>query len=255
MKNKKFTVVIVDENLTYIKKISQSLSLFPVICIVGSTQNASRGKELILNLQPDLLFIDASFEDQSGFELLNSLEERLTWPMQIIIYAAYEKYLLEALRASAFDFLIKPYEEEEFQTVMNRFFKHATKVHTQSTLRDELLQIIPSKRSFLIATVTGYQMIQQDHIGYFEYMPNRRQWSVLLFDQSRLHLKRNTSADDILKYAPTFNRISHHQIINLNYLSAIEGKDCKLLHPFHHETSLFISRFYLKELQEKLETI
>ena len=70
-----------------------------------------------------------------------------------------------------------------------------------------------------------------------------------------LCLKRGTSAENILGYSQLFFQISQSTIVNINYLAAIDGKNCTMLPPFDSSTNLKISRNYLKKLQEKLNLI
>ncbi len=38
----------------------------------------------------------------------------------VVFYSAFDKYMIEALRASAFDFLLKPYQQEELELIVGR---------------------------------------------------------------------------------------------------------------------------------------
>ena len=40
-------------------------------------------------------------------------------PMELIVvfYSAFDKYMIDALRASAFDFLLKPYQQAELEQI------------------------------------------------------------------------------------------------------------------------------------------
>ncbi|ADQ80581.1 response regulator receiver protein [Paludibacter propionicigenes WB4] len=254
MKDQKYTVVIIDDEKNCIANIRHSLKEFPELLLVGTTQSTDTGKKLIVEQQPDLLFLDVEMPEQSGLELLDELQERISWPMQVVFYTAYEKYLLDALRASAFDFLLKPYQESELRLVMNRFFKSATQAQVHNYFHETLAQLLPINESFMIATPTGYQKLGLKQIGYFQHQKDKKQWEAVLTDQTQLPLKRTTTGDDILKYSTSFVQINQHQIINLDYLSFIEGKSCLLLPPFQ-AMPLEISRKYMKGLQEKFELI
>ena len=254
MKDHKYTVAIIDDEKNCIANIRHSLKEFPELLLVGTTQSTDTGKKLILEQQPDLLFLDVEMPEQSGLELLDELQERISWPIQVVFYTAYEKYLLDALRASAFDFLLKPYQESEFRLVMNRFFKSATQAQVHNYFHETLAQLLPINESFMIATPTGYQKLGLKQIGYFQHQKDKKQWEAVLTDQTQLPLKRTTTGDDILKYSTSFVQINQHQIINLDYLSFIEGKSCLLLPPFQ-AMPLEISRKYMKGLQEKFELI
>jgi two-component system LytT family response regulator len=255
MKNNKYTVVIIDDEAICTNNLLRSLSEYSELFIVGTAQTSDKGKALILKQRPDLIFLDVELPKQSGLELLTEIREEITWPLQVIFYTAYEKYLLEALRISAFDFLLKPYEQEEIQLVLNRFFKQGIKEQTTGSFQNSIVQLNQANHMFLIATITGFQKLRLDQIGYFEYIKEKKQWLVVLNDQSHLQLKRNTKAEDILNYALSFIQINQKHIINLDYLSNIDDKICRLYPPFHKEDSFVISRTFLKALQDRYEII
>lgn len=254
MKDSKYTVVIIDDDKNCIANIRHSLKEFPELLLVGTVQTIDSGKKLILEQRPDLLFLDVEMPEQTGLELLDELQERISWPMQVVFYTAYEKYLLDALRASAFDFLLKPYQESEFRLVMNRFFKSATQAQVHNYFHETLAQLLPINESFMVATPTGYQKLCLKQIGYFQHSKDKKQWEAVLTNQTSLPLKRATVAIDILNYSDSFIQINQYQIINIDYLSIVEGKRCLLLPPFQ-AMSLEISRKFMKKLQEKFELI
>ena len=255
MKNNKYTAVIIDDEALCIENLLSSLNGYSELLIAGTARTADKGKELIMELHPDLLFLDVELSNQSGIELLSGLSEEITWPMQVVFYTAYEKYLLEALRVSAFDYLLKPFEQDELELVMSRFFNQVLKEQAQSSFQTSISQLSQTNNTYLIATVSGFQKLRPDQIGYFEYLKEKKQWFVVLTNYSRLQLKRNTKAEDIINYSPVFVQINQGQIINLDYLSMIDDKICLLFPPFHKEQNLLISRAFLKALQEKYELI
>jgi len=250
----KYTVVIIDDEAICIENIRRSISCFPELKNAGTALTPVVGKKLILEQHPDLLFLDVEMPEQTGLELLSDLCDRISWPMQVVFHTAYEKYLLDALRVSAFDFLLKPYEEDEFQAVIDRFFKEAAKGRSHSHFHQTLAQLIPGNESFIITTVTGYQKLCLKQIGYFQHKKDKKQWEAALTDQTQVQLKRATTAEDILNHSASFIQINQHQIINIDYLSIIESKTCHLLPPFQ-TISLEISRKFMKELQDKFELI
>lgn len=67
----------------------------------------------IHRLQDDL----ATLED---FEVLQSLRDEIPMDLIVVFYSAFDKYMIDALRASAFDFLLKPYQQDEFELVVDR---------------------------------------------------------------------------------------------------------------------------------------
>jgi len=248
---KNHTVVIIDDESRDITNLSQSLEKIEKIELVGTAQNAEEGKEVILKTKPDLIFLDIEMPRINGIEMLRELKNAISWHLHVVFYTSYNKYLLEALRESAFDYLLKPYTECEFELVINRFLKHTEFTEQQTPFRDSISTLFSQKNpQFLITTIKGYISLKVNEIGYFEYIKEKRHWMVILGEQV-IQLKKNTSAEDILKLNSTFTQISQQQIINISYLQAIEGKRCVMIHPFERASNLVISRFFFSSVQER----
>jgi DNA-binding LytR/AlgR family response regulator len=124
-----------------------------------------------------------------------------------------------------------------------------------NSARLELTSRVFLQQSFMVATATGFQLLRLNQLIYFEYLTDKKQWTVFLTDQTRLALKRTTVAEDILGYSQNFIRINQQHIINLEYLVGIKGRSCQLSLLSGHEDQLIISRSYLKALQERIEVI
>ena len=78
---------------------------------------------MIDKLRPDILFLDVELPDMKGIELLEQINSCVTWNMQVIFYTAYDKYMINAIRESAFDYLLKPIDRKELECIITRFLK------------------------------------------------------------------------------------------------------------------------------------
>ena len=221
--------------------------------VKGIAGNGAKGKKMIMELHPDLLFLDVELPDTLGLNLLSEIREDILWDMKVVFYTSYDKYLLQALRESAFDFLLKPFEAEDLKVIMDRYRKamSSTSLPLLPSFASSISALMPQQGMFMISTVTGFKLLRLEEIGFFEYLKDKRQWQVVLFNQTCLNLKRNTKAEDIISYSQAFVQISQSAIVNVNYLAMIDGKCCQLYPPFHDKNDLIISRSYLKELQER----
>ena len=108
--------------------------------------------------------------------------------------------------------------------------------------------------TFIIASVTGLRIVRSSQILCFEYPKHQKQWVVVLTDGTKLPLKHNTVANDILEYSTSFTRINHQCIINLNHLLKIEDNKC-VLTVETDSPKLIVSRNYLKCIQETIRMI
>lgn len=248
----KYKVVIVDDERTAIDALRRELEPYREFEVKGIAGNGAKGKKMIMDLHPDLLFLDVELPDILGLNLLSEIRDDVLWDMKVVFYTSYDKYLLQALRESAFDFLLKPFEPKELEVIIERYRKSMTSVLTPPpSFASSVSAVMPQQGMFMISTVTGFKLLRLEEIGFFEYLKDKRQWQVVLFNQTRLNLKRNTKAEDIISYSSVFVQISQSAIINVNYLAMIDGKCCQLYPPFHDKGDLVISRSFLKELQER----
>ncbi|WP_320052515.1 response regulator transcription factor [uncultured Acetobacteroides sp.] len=252
---RKFNVVIVDDEDFHVKILRDSLSKYDSIQITGEAETPTTAKKVILAQRPDLLFLDVELPGTTGLELLREMRDQIDWSMQVVFYTSYEKYLLEALRSSAFDYLLKPFDADDLNVVMSRFFEYAQSNRTSLSFRSSLSQLLPGDSTFMVATITGFQILHLEQIGFFTYVNERKQWAVHLSDQSQQFLRRHTNSKDILNHSSSFVAISQNQIINISYLAMIQGKQCKLYPPFDWANDLTISRAYFSALQEKFSFI
>ena len=248
----KYKVVIVDDERTAIDALRRELGAYQELEIKGTANNGAKGKKMIMELRPDLLFLDVELPDVLGLNLLSEMRDEVLWDMKVVFYTSYDKYLLQALRESAFDFLLKPFSAEDLKVVIDRYRKAVrSAVVAPPSFASSIIALMPQQGMFMISTVTGFKLLRLEEIGYFEYLKDKRQWQVALFNQTRLNLKRNTKAEDIIGYSQAFIQISQSAIVNVNYLAMIDGKCCQLYPPFHDKSDLVISRSFLKGLQDR----
>lgn len=249
MKKEKYNVVIIDDEDLCINNLCNSLEKDERFEVVATEKKPEIGKKMIMNVHPDLLFVDIEMPTMSGLDLVRSIKEEVSWEMQVVFYTAFDKYLLEALRESAFDYLLKPYQEEELKTVLKRFINHTENTAQKGTFDEQVSNLYSTKKSgFLITTVRGYQMIKTEDVGYFEYNTLKRLWHIVLRDKM-VNIKRGTTSADLIHLSENFIQVNQHQIINTNYLDTIENKKCKLVAPFD-EKEFLISRKYQQDVED-----
>jgi len=71
------------------------------------------------NDEPDLLFMDIQLADGISFEILEQIK-----PSSAIIFTtAYDEYMLRAFKQNSVDYLLKPIEDEELETAIEKFLQ------------------------------------------------------------------------------------------------------------------------------------
>ena len=105
-----YKVIVVDDDEMAAEALAFELEKKPEFSLDGIARNARQGKKLIAAVRPDLLFLDVEMPEMTGMELLRDIRDSIIWNMKVVFYTAYDKYMIEAIRESAFDYLLKPFQ-------------------------------------------------------------------------------------------------------------------------------------------------
>jgi len=249
-------VIIVDDDTGSIKRLSEDLAAFPDVEVVAISNSPEKAQKIIISEQPDILFLDVEMPGMTGIELLKRIQPELHADIKVVFYTAYNKYLLEALRASAFDFLLKPYTMEELKIIIDRYRSSVTKTagNFEQSLRKLLGQ---DKNIFAIQTVSGLVMVICERVLLFDYSKELRCWQISLNDNGKPQkLRQNVTANELLSFNRAFVQISQECIVNLNYVSTIQNGSlsCRF-YPPHNEIVRTASRRYYQKIKEKFQII
>jgi len=251
-------VAIIDDHNENIDSLRDHLSFFPDVEVCGSATRYMQARQLLLEQKPDLVFLDVEMPCKNGFELLNEVREAGS-RFSVVFYTAYDKYMIQALRESAFDFILKPVDHEELKSVIKRFNEHR-KSETE-TIAPQLFQgRVGAPEMIALPTFVGIRFVDINRILMFTTTKTgileKPVWEAKLIDGSAIRLANGLSADKIAHFAfkDRFFQINQSCILNLSFLSVVEYKthQCVLLPPFD-KISLTISRSSLAKFKEKFE--
>lgn len=92
----------------------------PEIGEVMVCNDSRQAAEKIHDFQPGLVFLDIQMPHLNGFEVLEKIPNK---NFKIIFTTAYNEYAIQAIRYSAFDYLLKPVDIEELQAAVHRFLE------------------------------------------------------------------------------------------------------------------------------------
>ena len=111
------TIIVDDESLAR-RLISTSLKGIPEIEIIAECANGREAVAVVLELEPDLMFLDINMPGLNGFGVIKKIQPELL-PM-VIFCTAHERYALDAFDLHAVDYIVKPIHEERLQLAVKR---------------------------------------------------------------------------------------------------------------------------------------
>jgi len=103
------TIAIDDEPLA-LQLITGYISRTPFLEFKGGFDNPLDAMEYISKEQIALIYLDIQMPDLSGIEFIRTLKEK----PKIIFTTAFAKYALEGFKLEVVDYLLKPFNYEEF---------------------------------------------------------------------------------------------------------------------------------------------
>ncbi|SMC78687.1 two-component system, CitB family, response regulator/two-component system, CitB family, response regulator DcuR [Desulfocicer vacuolatum DSM 3385] len=103
--------------------------------VVGIALNLGEALEMVTLLDPDLLLLDLYLPDGHGMDILHQLRGQGKAVDVILITAARNvDTVQQALRAGAFDYLVKPVIFSRFERAMNSFIAYHSQLRQGQTL-------------------------------------------------------------------------------------------------------------------------
>lgn len=254
MNTRVITAIIVDDEINAIQNLSEDLSAYADIDILEATTSALKAQKSIVKLQPNLLFIDVEMPKINGIELLQEIRPYVHSDMYVVFYSAFDKYMLDALRASAFDYLLKPYQPDELKQIINRVRKKFDQ--NTNSFEQSMRRLLSDDCKFALQTMTSLLLLRRSEILYFRYLDDIRCWQVTLTNMEHHRIRMTIKAKEILNLSQSFIRINSNCILNIEYLSSIENNTlrCVLYAPFSH-LEIMASRRYYSKIKEGLEIL
>ena len=173
------------------------------------------------NEHPDLIFLDIQLSDGLSFEIFDAVKVKSA----IIFTTAFDEYALQAFKLNSIDYLLKPIDEEELQSAVNKYksFKPNTE-NVQLNFEDiKKLLVNPVEREYKKRFTTKIgkhiKMISVDEIECF-YSENKGTYAHTV--EGRDYLLETTLEQLEQELSPEiFFRISRKFYININSINDI----------------------------------
>ena len=152
----KLNTILVDDEQEALDSLEILLSDFEQIQILKKIQNPLDVFAAIINLKPNLLFLDIKMPNISGIDLLAKIRE-FNPSIIIIIVTAFENYSGMAIKHNAFDYLMKPVNRMELKSTIEKVQRYSSEIIPNSiqrvliNSRNETILLNPDDVAFLRA--------------------------------------------------------------------------------------------------------
>lgn len=218
----KIKVLIVEDNYFGQELIARMLKEYcPTVEIVGVSENINDSILLINEFDPQLVILDIRLKDENGFDLFKKIK---IFQFETIVISAYPEFALDGYKYNILDYLIKPFEPEDFIKAINKCNrrldeKSAYQLHNVLT---DAYQQTNIKKNLTIESLTKTNVINFEDIMYCE--SDGRYTSLFLKDNNKIVASKNLGKIEQLLDDKSFFRIHHSYLVNIRYIVELVKK-------------------------------
>jgi len=195
-------VIAVDDEPLALGLVSAFIEQTPFLKLVGRFSNAVEALRAIHAQKVDVLFLDIQMPDLNGIELARVLDNSKSNKPRIIFTTAYNQFALEGYRVDALDYLLKPFNYEEFLHAANNALAYG-----------ELLE-----KSNAPASVTAGPAIAEERIED-EYLFLKVEYQLV-----RIALNDILYIEGLKDYVKVWLKSAEKPILSLTSLKSLEEK-------------------------------
>ncbi|MBV8812381.1 MAG: response regulator transcription factor [Acidobacteriaceae bacterium] len=217
-------VAIVDDEPPARRKLHRLLANEPDFSIVGEATSGAEAVCLLNRLQPDLVFLDIGLPDCTGFEVVETVEQRDR--LQIIFVTAFDEFALKAFEHHALDYVLKPVEPSRFTAALERA-RRMIESGRSGEVASRLEELVRSLRAD--AAYAARLLIQEDGRSLFldvrriDWLEAARNY-VCVHAGVETYIVRATLETMAGKLDPAkFRRINRSKIVNLNSIAELRS--------------------------------
>jgi len=125
----KYSTLIVEQQYTALEQLRKSMGLkCPSLEVVAATRTASEAHSLILEMKPEVVFLDFSLPGNEALDLIECFPER---NFSVIGMAESTEMKIKALKAGAIDFVIKPVLGDQLPDILGKIRDARTSLLSQ----------------------------------------------------------------------------------------------------------------------------
>jgi two-component system LytT family response regulator len=213
--------------------ISESFPECQILAIASTVKEAIEQIELH---KPALVFLDIQIKGGTGFDVLKHFKDR---SFEVIFITAHDNFVIQALRAEALDFILKPFSKTDFKEAVLR---------AKKIISNRKRDMETFKNALSVYTPSGKEFINFNDIVFLE--ADGSYTKINLIDTNILSTKNLGEYELLLP--PYFYRCHHSFMINLNQIKKFEKGRSGLLE-MNCGYKVPVSQRKMKEFSELLD--
>jgi two-component system LytT family response regulator len=113
------TALLVDDEPKALDRLAEMLGKFAAVDVIGRTQSVAEAEQFLRGRIPDVVFLDITMPERLGIDLLATVPPET----KVVFVTARESHAVDAFRAGAIDYILKPYDQDRLGIAIDRLEK------------------------------------------------------------------------------------------------------------------------------------
>jgi len=197
------------------------------------------------NPHPELIFLDIQLSDGLSFEIF----ENINIGSAVIFTTAYDEYALRAFKLNSIDYLLKPIDEDDLETAVNKYKERQPKAQNLALDFDQIKRMLsnPAEKTYKQRfTIKMGQHLKMINIEDAECFYSENKGTYIRTTDCRDYLLENTLEQLENELDPAkFFRVSRKFIVSINAIKDIvvyTNSRLKIILPTYKEDEVIVSR-------------
>lgn len=227
----KIRAIVVDDEFYNRDLISQMIiSQHREYEIIGTAEDVESAYELIIEKNPEVVFLDIKMPDGSGFDLLSKFT---TVKFEVVFVTGFDNYAVQAFEFNAIDYILKPVDSKKIKNTLDKVEAQLrVKKNTENRLED-VIKTFDSKE-FIIAKIPIHIKDQVILLDLKDIISVEADCGYTVFRDSKndkyISSKQMSTYEFIFEKYPNYIRINKSTYVNLTYLKSYsKGLICKII--------------------------
>lgn len=239
---KKLTAIIVDDELHGRENLKKIIETYcREIEILGCADSVVNAKELVSAHKPDVVFLDINMPVLDGFDFLEEYDER---NFMVVFVSAHEEYGINAVKAGAADYLLKPVNIKELKQTVKRLLLLQNKKMKDEIINEIDKLVIPASHGFNVLVIDD--IIRLEAEGCYT--------KVFIKDRKDTFVSRTLKDFEDKLPKKNFYRIHKSHLINLKYVKEYSNVNGNFV-IMTDGSKIEISRRKAPEFIQKIKTV
>lgn len=207
------------------------------------------------NEHPDLIFLDIQLSDGLSFEIF----EAVPINSAVIFTTAYDEYALRAFKLNSIDYLLKPIDEDDLETAVNKYKERFPKQQNMAFDFDQIKRMLvnPAEKTYKKRfTIKMGQHLKMVSIEDAECFYSENKGTYIRTTDGRDYLLETTLEQLENELDPKqFFRVSRKFIVSINAIKDIvmyTNSRLKVILPTYKEDEVIVSRERVNDFREWL---